>query len=388
MNGNWRPKKKRGLVKLAWFSVFVFIITVLVVIFPRGSGGPADKAGLEPGGATPAAPDTGARQDPGTTEVSVRPEPAAGLVPAASGTARAVRDSLYGTLIPVRLLMTGNLTKTLKNNGAMRKLAGTLGLPRLADILGVHLMRPLVWNLNPTSQVLSGDTCRFVFRAVGPAERTSRPDEPDLIEIKALRYSSGRLNRCLRMYYFKPAGWRYGAFFHADGTGVERRLENPPLAEYIQITSPYHAQRGRLKHEGVDFKVPVGTPLFAPFDGVVSRVNWRYKGNGYCLEIALDRQPYHILMLHLQKSLVRPGERVRTGQKVALSGNTGRSLAPHLHYQVNRTGRGPSMDPFTFHQTRAIILPEADRAAFSETVRHYDQLMECNGNDHGRRAAP
>jgi murein DD-endopeptidase MepM/ murein hydrolase activator NlpD len=213
-----------------------------------------------------------------------------------------------------------------------------------------------------------------VFRLVSPEEQAGREDLPDEVELLALRYSCPAVRREWNIFRFQTAGTSFAGYFYADGTNIEPVLAHAPIREYIQITSLFGERRGRTRHQGVDFKAPVGTPVYAPFSGQVRRVNWHRRSNGNCLEIALDRQPYIATFLHLDKVLVHTGQSVRAGQQVGTCGNTGRSSAPHLHYQINRGVKGPAVDPLKFHDIQAISLAPADTAAFRQAVMQYHTL--------------
>lgn len=105
------------------------------------------------------------------------------------------------------------------------------------------------------------------------------------------------------------------------------------------ITGVFGSQRilnGEPKqpHYGVDVAAPVGTPAYAPADGVISLVNpdmffsggTLYIDHGYGVSSAF---------LHLSKILVKPGDVVKKGQKIALIGKTGRVTGAHLDWRVN-----------------------------------------------------
>ena len=127
----------------------------------------------------------------------------------------------------------------------------------------------------------------------------------------------------------------------------------------------------------MDFKAPVGTPVTAPFDGTVTRANWNRKYNGNCLELKSARGTT-ARFLHLSGLAdgVVTGARVRTGQKIALSGNTGRSSGPHLHYEMSSSS-GKRLDPLKFHEVRYTELGAADQSGFtarkSELLSWMDQ---------------
>jgi murein DD-endopeptidase MepM/ murein hydrolase activator NlpD len=92
-------------------------------------------------------------------------------------------------------------------------------------------------------------------------------------------------------------------------------------------------------HSGVDYTVPEGTPVFATADGVVRDVVTRLTGAG--VSVTIDHgNGYQTTYNHLRSRSVRVrrGERVRRGDIIAQTGDTGLSLAPHLHYEVRHDG--------------------------------------------------
>ncbi len=115
-------------------------------------------------------------------------------------------------------------------------------------------------------------------------------------------------------------------------------------------------------HKGVDFGCANGTEVYATGDGVVEKaVSGGYNG-GYGTQILIDHSfGYKTRYAHLNKVLVKEGERVYRGQVIALSGNTGRSTAPHLHYEVIH--RGTEVDPANYFNREM-------------TTEEYNELME------------
>ena len=86
-------------------------------------------------------------------------------------------------------------------------------------------------------------------------------------------------------------------------------------------------------HKGMDFSAPTGTKIYCPGDGVVETVV--LANNGYGNYIIINHgYGYKTRYAHLQKSLVKKGQKVTRGENIALVGNTGKSTAPHLHYEV------------------------------------------------------
>lgn len=89
-------------------------------------------------------------------------------------------------------------------------------------------------------------------------------------------------------------------------------------------------------HSGQDFHAPIGTPVYATGDGVVESAQYN-DGYGNC--IIIDHGfGLKTLYAHLSKCLVKPGQVVRRGENIGLSGNTGVSDGPHLHYEVIKDG--------------------------------------------------
>ncbi len=111
------------------------------------------------------------------------------------------------------------------------------------------------------------------------------------------------------------------------------------------ITSGYGPRWGRM-HRGIDIAAPVGTPIVSSAPGEVITVGWDRSGYGKFLKV---RHPDGSVTLyaHNSRHLVRSGQKVEQGQKIAEMGNTGRSTGPHLHYEIRPKGRGPQ-DPMAF----------------------------------------
>jgi len=101
------------------------------------------------------------------------------------------------------------------------------------------------------------------------------------------------------------------------------------------ITSGF-GMRKRGMHYGTDFGVPVGTPIVAPEDGVVWQAGW---GGDAGNMVAINSGNVQHKLMHLSQVKVKPGEKVKKGQVVGLSGNTGYSTGPHLHWSKYVAGK-------------------------------------------------
>ena len=109
-------------------------------------------------------------------------------------------------------------------------------------------------------------------------------------------------------------------------------------------TDPF--TKTRRKHKGMDFSAPTGTPIYATSDGKVIRVDGR--APGYGKHIRIDHGfGYVTLYAHLSQYNVRRGQEVKRGDVIGFVGNTGRSVAPHLHYEIRKDG--VAVNPINFY---------------------------------------
>ena len=115
-------------------------------------------------------------------------------------------------------------------------------------------------------------------------------------------------------------------------------------------------------HQGQDITVKSGTPVYAPADGIVKRA---YYAGGFGNHIKLDHgNGYTTLFAHLSKIKVKHGQNVNRGDVIGLTGNTGRSTAPHLHYEIHHYGESKNPLDYFFHfskiNTKLIKIPNID----------------------------
>lgn len=100
-------------------------------------------------------------------------------------------------------------------------------------------------------------------------------------------------------------------------------------------------------HAGIDFTAPRGVEVYATANGVVKEVKSVLWGYGQHIIIS-HGNGYETLYAHLSKFNVRPGQKVSRGQLIGLVGSTGKSTAPHLHYEVHKDGT-PINPVYFFH---------------------------------------
>ena len=101
-------------------------------------------------------------------------------------------------------------------------------------------------------------------------------------------------------------------------------------------TDPF--TKKRRFHQGMDFTAPTGTPIYASGDGIVGRVDNR--SPGYGKHIRIDHGfGYVSLYAHLSSYNVKRRQKVKRGDIIGYVGSTGRSVGPHLHYEIFKDGR-------------------------------------------------
>jgi len=121
----------------------------------------------------------------------------------------------------------------------------------------------------------------------------------------------------------------------------------------------------RKFHAGMDFSAKKGTPVYATGDGVVERAD--NKASGYGNHIVLKHGfGYKTLYAHLSKYNVKKGQKVKRGDIIGFVGSTGRSEAPHLHYEVHVNGKPVNPINFYYGNISAEEFEEISRLANQE----------------------
>lgn len=199
-----------------------------------------------------------------------------------------------------------------------------------------------------------------------------------LVEIETLHGDDTPYDFRLLAFAFVGASKVLTAARHADGrfyTPTGRPLLPPfdrhPFKGDYRITSGFsngrrHPVTGRVApHNGTDFSMPVGTPVLAPADGRVAQVDSHPLAGRFV--VIEHGQGFSTRYLHLQKSLVQPGQQVTRGERIALSGNSGRTTSAHLHYELHVNDR--AVDPMRVELPRGEPLSGTELALFQRTAQ-------------------
>ncbi|CAM4095745.1 peptidoglycan DD-metalloendopeptidase family protein [Pseudoalteromonas ostreae] len=185
---------------------------------------------------------------------------------------------------------------------------------------------------------------------------------------------------------FINQGQRYAAIRHSDGTfytpegrSMKKAFLRAPV-NFKYISSSFNPRRlhpvtGQVRaHRGIDYAARTGTPVVASGNGKVIKAGYS-KYNGNYIFISHGTQ-YVTKYLHLNKKLVKTGQKVKQGQKIGTVGSTGRVTGAHLHYEflVNGVHRNPK----TVKLPKSEPLPRDELAKFKPIADNFLAQLERN----------
>jgi murein DD-endopeptidase MepM/ murein hydrolase activator NlpD len=137
----------------------------------------------------------------------------------------------------------------------------------------------------------------------------------------------------------------------AAPTSIATKVSIPSRSpvEGFRLTSEYGMRvhpvlGGRRAHKGIDMASPVGTPVYAPADGMVGKAEW-FSSYGLYIQIEHGGE-FETRYGHLSRLNVAAGQFVHKGDLIGFVGTTGRSTGPHLHYEVRVAGEAVNPAPY------------------------------------------
>jgi len=143
------------------------------------------------------------------------------------------------------------------------------------------------------------------------------------------------------LYYFDKK--KSEGHYDANGKSVKKALMKTPI-NGARLSSAFgmrkHPIDGYNKmHKGTDFAAPMGTPIMASGNGVITRARW-CGGGGNCVKIK-HNSTYQTIYAHMESfgRGIKEGLRVKQGQIIGYVGSTGKSTGPHLHYELIQNGK-------------------------------------------------
>lgn len=168
-------------------------------------------------------------------------------------------------------------------------------------------------------------------------------------------------------------------WWNEKGESLRKAFLKAPL-KFSRISSGFsyarvHPVTRKVRpHTGVDYAAPTGTPVMTIGDGVVTSV--KYEGAGGNTVRIKHNSVYSTAYLHLSKYAagLKVGQRVKQGQVIGYVGSTGRSTGPHLDFRVWKNGT--PINPLTMDSPPAVPIKDANKAAFEEAIKSYQDQIE------------
>ncbi|MGX9416469.1 peptidoglycan DD-metalloendopeptidase family protein [Vibrio sp. WJH972] len=164
-----------------------------------------------------------------------------------------------------------------------------------------------------------------------------------------------------------------GQYYDKDGQSLQKAFQRYPMSKRWRITSGFNPKRrhpvtGRVSpHNGTDFGTPVGIPIVSIGDGRVEAVRKHpYAGNYVVIK---HDNTYTTRYLHLSRIYVSKGQKIFKGEKIGLSGKSGRVTGPHLHFELLVKGRAVNAMKADIPMATSISKKE-----MPEFVAHRDEL--------------
>lgn len=147
----------------------------------------------------------------------------------------------------------------------------------------------------------------------------------------------------------------------AAAKGAKSGLWDKPVEKYtLSATFGKGGTMWSHKHSGQDFAVPVGTPVKAAAAGTVVKAGPNGGGDGPAYGNAIvikHANKTYSQYAHLSRIQVKIGQKVSSDQRIALSGNTGNSSGPHLHFEIRTTPNyGSAVNPVAFLRNAGVSL--------------------------------
>jgi murein DD-endopeptidase MepM/ murein hydrolase activator NlpD len=221
--------------------------------------------------------------------------------------------------------------------------------------LAVALSEVFAWTVD-FHRIQKNDTFTVVF-----AQRRVDGRPVGVPKVRAARYTSG--GQVKEAFLFGEG--TEAQYYDAEGHSLRKAFLKAPL-KYSRISSGYSAkrlhpvQKVMKAHLGTDYAAPYGTPILAVGDGVVEQAA-QTGGNGKFVKIR-HNGVYSTQYLHMQRILVKQGQRVRQGDVIGEVGSTGLATGPHVCFRFWKNGK--QVDHRREEFPSAEPVPTAQRATF------------------------
>ncbi|MES2214638.1 MAG: peptidoglycan DD-metalloendopeptidase family protein [Pseudomonadota bacterium] len=252
-------------------------------------------------------------------------------------------------------------------NNSFMSTAKSLGLST-SNIL--ELIQAYSYQIDFQRQIKSGDKISFIM------EKFFTEDGKFSHSGKVMFASMNLAGKNYNIYRYSKDNNDKFEYLSEDGRSVKRNLLRTPVS-VARVSSHFgdrkHPILGFTKmHKGVDFAAPVGTPIYAAGDGVVTECGWK-SGYGRFIQIkhSSTLSTAYAHASQFAKNIKR-GSKVSQGQVIALVGNSGNTTGAHLHYEVKIDGR--HVNPMSIKTTPGTELKGNERNRFDKFKREIHTL--------------
>lgn len=225
-----------------------------------------------------------------------------------------------------------------------------------SDQLALDLADIFAWDVDFNTELQKGDSFRVAVEKLYLDGRFAKYGR-----ILAAEFVRGPR----RLQAVRFDGARGGGYYAPDGTPLRKAFLRSPL-KFSRISSGFTSARLHpilntvRAHLGIDYAAPVGTPVMAAADGVVTAAGFM---GGYGKSVRLRHaNGFETLYGHLSRINVAAGQRVSQGTCVGLVGMTGLATGPHLDYRMVQGGQ--FVNPLRVQSPPAEPIPAGERAAF------------------------
>jgi murein DD-endopeptidase MepM/ murein hydrolase activator NlpD len=243
-----------------------------------------------------------------------------------------------------------------------------------SESLALELADLFQWDIDFHREVREGDQFALLVERVRAAGQTVAYGP-----VLAASYTNRGSRYTAVRYAF---GGHHENYYDERGRPLRKQFLRAPL-RFTRVTSRFSRSRmhpilgRRLPHWGVDYGAPVGTPVMATADGVVTFTGW-HDGGGRMVQIR-HAGGFVTAYLHLSRFAagIRRGVRVSQGQVIGFVGSSGLSTGPHLDYRVTQNGR--HLNPLTVGKEPAPPLPKDQLPGFLAWASRVLPLLERPG---------
>ncbi|QNJ97362.1 peptidase M23 [Constantimarinum furrinae] len=280
-----------------------------------------------------------------------------------------LRDTVncYNNKKPVRFeervasgIITSSLSETMEENN-------------LSPLMTDRLAKIYAWTVN-FFHLQPGDR----FKVVYTQKYISDTIPAGLDEIKAAYFE--HRGKPLYAFNFEADSInKVSDYYDEEANNLRRAFLKAPV-KFSRISSRYNLKR-RIKyygyklrpHKGTDFAAPIGTPILATSDGIVTKSE-RRGGNGNYVKIK-HNATYETQYLHMQRRKVKVGDYVQQGDVIGWIGMTGNTGGPHVCYRFWKNGK--QVDPFKEDLPLSKPLPAEIQPAYFEFIAPLRTQLDC-----------